>query len=206
MSAGPEHAVFVDRTGGIYAFGDSNNGKLCISTSTSSDGRSDSKRDGDGDGDDESKRTSNKGGKITSSLSFISAAAGSCHSVFATTTNVYTCGCNTKGQIGASSVSLSSNVYSLQSMSSLPSGSTIKGVSASKYNSYILYNNGDLYSSGSNEKGQLGYGSSITYSLTLRKAAVPEAVSSIATGDDHVLALTVSGLVYVWGSNCTRFV
>ena len=88
MVAGESHSIFIDKDGGIFAYGDANFGRLCITTNTQNTGYT------------ENNGQKNKGGPITSTLAFKAAAAGSYHSVFATTNQVYTCGLNSHGQIG----------------------------------------------------------------------------------------------------------
>lgn len=69
------------------------------------------------------------------------------------------------------------------------------------YNGYIIYLDfhGTLYSGGYNETGALG--TNDIHQLDPVKISIPEKVISVKSGKYHVVALTKSHNVYVWGDN-----
>ncbi len=63
-----------------------------------------------------------------------------------------------------------------------------------------------MYSWGSNDLGQLGIMADVPYStdpvaVTSSKNTLSKAVSQIACGMKHTLALTKDNQLYAWGSN-----
>lgn len=75
-----------------------------------------------------------------------------------------------------------------------------------EYFSLALSRRGYVYSWGSNDKGQLGTLPDSAYSIepvavTSSKNTLSKAVSAIACGMKHSIALTKDNQLYVWGSN-----
>jgi alpha-tubulin suppressor-like RCC1 family protein len=116
---------------------------------------------------------------------------------------VWGCGLNNVGQIGdgtsGTNRSLPTQVVGLPA--------NIVQVLASSQSSYALTADGEVYAWGRNQYGNLGNGtasSSTTAAPT--PALVPglAAVVMIASGRDHVLAVTSSGTVWGWGLNASH--
>eukprot|EP00479_Gromia_sphaerica_P003341 TRINITY_DN138_c0_g1_i3.p1 TRINITY_DN138_c0_g1~~TRINITY_DN138_c0_g1_i3.p1 ORF type:complete len:450 (+),score=83.49 TRINITY_DN138_c0_g1_i3:600-1949(+) len=67
--------------------------------------------------------------------------------------------------------------------------------------SLCLTNDGYVYSFGQNSKGQLGLGKVTQHESRPRQIPSLKNITRIAAGQDHALALSVSGDVFSWGAN-----
>ncbi len=86
----------------------------------------------------------------------------------------------------------------------LPTQSEVVAVSAGAYHSLALLQDGTVLAWGSNEKGQLGIGSTAEERTTPVIVSIPSGygkVTAIAGGFKHNLALTDTGTVFAWGLN-----
>ncbi|MGN0106988.1 MAG: Ig-like domain-containing protein, partial [Hominilimicola sp.] len=86
-------------------------------------------------------------------------------------------------------------------------GSRVISVYAGEYHSVALTDTGKVYTWGSNEYGQLGLTNESGNAIIADKVPTPTlvnglpAISKIAAGAIHTVALAKSGLVYTWGDN-----
>ncbi|KAL0061730.1 hypothetical protein AAF712_011401 [Marasmius tenuissimus] len=126
---------------------------------------------------------------------------------------VWATGANSLGQCGVGHVS--AQVGSFKQVQGLTyEGEKEKAVMAScgVTFSIVLCESGRVYSFGSAEAGQLGHGSTgeriitgnktafdVEERATLIRTLLPVRVTSIACGNQHTIALTSEGLIYVWG-------
>ncbi|MFC0598251.1 Ig-like domain repeat protein [Streptomyces palmae] len=116
---------------------------------------------------------------------------------------VLTWGRNTYGQLGNGTTTPSTQPGSTVPIrADLPEGVTATAVSGGYGFSVALTSTGQVLAWGQNDVGQLGDGT-FTDSTTPVEVDLPAGttVTAIATGDDHVLALTSSGEVLAWGYN-----
>lgn len=65
----------------------------------------------------------------------------------------------------------------------------------------ILATDNNLYSMGKSNVGALGIPKLNDSQKQGSRIQIPEAVVQFQVGNNHVLALTVAGQVYAWGSN-----
>jgi alpha-tubulin suppressor-like RCC1 family protein len=113
-------------------------------------------------------------------------------------------GFNDRGQIGDNSV-----VNRLTPVAMAPSGMwqgrTIAAMDAGGYHSVAFTFNNELYAWGYNNFGQLGNGSNSNrlepVPVVMTGVLAGKAVTAIAAGTHHTLALTSEGRVYSWGHN-----
>jgi alpha-tubulin suppressor-like RCC1 family protein len=75
----------------------------------------------------------------------------------------------------------------------------VTSISAGDYSSYMV-KDGYVYSWGRNREGQLGDGT-FTDRTTPAVVSIPSYISSVSSGEAHVLALDVTGEVFSWGKN-----
>ncbi|MCE9558664.1 MAG: hypothetical protein K8R88_06905 [Armatimonadetes bacterium] len=128
--------------------------------------------------------------------SVVSADGGQNHSLFLDLAGkVWACGSNTLGQLGSPSFGTVSR-YAV----SVPNLSGISAIACAEYSSYAVKSDGTLWAWGSNNRGQLGDGTT-TRRLTPVQVPVPGTVIKVAAGREHALALTSDGFVYAWGAN-----
>ncbi|CAH0480422.1 unnamed protein product [Peronospora belbahrii] len=136
-----------------------------------------------------------------------SIGCGSYHSLFALSSNgyLYTCGLNNYGQLGIGSTE---NCSELQLVENLCS-ENVAFVDGGAHHSVILTNDGDVYTFGRADSGQLGVLDTCAtgeFKDCPQKVAIPtsknggsSSVRMIATGSNHVLALTESDAIFSWG-------
>ncbi|THF81683.1 RCC1 domain-containing protein [Cohnella fermenti] len=128
-------------------------------------------------------------------------AAGYDHALALTENdNILGWGSNSYGQLGLGT----STIASKATPTLIATSSGMKQVVAGNYYSLGLSENGKVYSWGLNTNYQLGLGtsqSSILYSMTLVSSIENVAITQLAAGSAHVLALDSSGNVYAWGYN-----
>lgn len=141
---------------------------------------------------------------------FTQVSAGADHTIaLATDGTLYGWGLNLLGQLGAGEDNLGEHVTLpvKVDMSGVLKGKNVVEIATGPYHSLALTDDGKVYAWGWNIHGQLGTGVD-REQVAIVPAAVYDAgalygkfVTSIATGDNHTLALTSDGLVYAWGSN-----
>jgi alpha-tubulin suppressor-like RCC1 family protein len=120
---------------------------------------------------------------------------------------VYAWGYNGKGQLGQGNTTDSD----LPVLVPLPSGTRVVAVAAGHDTSYALTSSGAVYAWGLNDRGQLGNGNDTgpTTCNSVPCATTPVAVplpagttvTALASGAEHVLALTSAGAILAWGQN-----
>lgn len=71
-------------------------------------------------------------------------------------------------------------------------------VAAGLYSSYVLKTDGTLWAWGSNDKGQLGDGSTTSRFAPVQ---IPGLYTTISAGDNHVAAMKANGTLWTWGHN-----
>lgn len=120
--------------------------------------------------------------------------------------HVYAWGGNLDSELGVSDI-VSSTVP--LTVTGLPLHDPAIAIAAGDGFSLALTRSGHVYSWGNNGRGELGTRTT-TYVNGIAQSSTPVAVSglsmgdpvvSIATGQDHSLALTKSGHIYSWGAN-----
>ncbi len=135
---------------------------------------------------------------------FASVAAGGAFTVGLTTSGrVYTWGSGSLGQLGDGATA-GSTVPVAVTVPSAPGGppAVVTAVAAGDAHALALTSTGQVYAWGADLFGQLGHGGTTpadTPTLVTLPAGV--AVTAIAAGGDHSLAVTTTGQVYAWGAN-----
>jgi len=127
-------------------------------------------------------------------------AAGAQHSMALTSTGqVLAWGYNASGELGNGTLTNSNTPLAV----SLPLGTTVTAIANSGYHSLALTSTGQVLAWGYNPEGQLGNGTISPYSTTPVLTSLPSgtAVTAIAGGLGHSLALTSTGQVLAWGDN-----
>jgi hypothetical protein len=174
-------AVAVTSTGHVYAWGQNQQGALCLN-----------------------------GTKLTTPIEvpglggIVAAAGGSTHMLYLTSSgHVLVCGSNENGELG-----LGEGVAAARTPTEVPGLSDITQIAAAGGaggRSAAIDAKGELFMWGNNEFGQIGVGSSAPVIWTPEHVSLPEAVASVSVGGDlpngngAVLALTSSGALYGWG-------
>ena len=77
----------------------------------------------------------------------------------------------------------------------------VKSICAGDRHILALRNDGSVWSWGSNDSGQLGYGTGNNYSSSPSQIWSLSSIKQIACGARFSLAVTTGGMVYSWGSN-----
>ena len=143
-------------------------------------------------------------------------AAGINHSLAVTTTGqVYAWGSNLYGQLGDNTLANKSTptLISFNGLNNLNDGETMRDVVAGGEYSHAVTTNGRVYSWGSNNRGQLGDGTSGTsQNQNIANKSTPtlisftglqngETISNVDIGAQNSMAVTTIGRVYAWGWN-----
>jgi uncharacterized repeat protein (TIGR02543 family) len=197
--AGQYHTFVVTSNGRVYAWGFNNYGQL-----------------GDGTLVDNSTPTliSFPGGETIRNV-----AAGIGHSLAVTTTGqVYAWGSNLYGQLGDGTTANKSTptLISFNGLNNLNDGETMRDVVAGGEYSHAVTTNGRVYSWGSNNRGQLGDGTSGTsQNQNIANKSTPtlisfdgpnglndgETIKNVDIGALHSVAVTTTGRAFGWGAN-----
>ena len=124
-------------------------------------------------------------------------AAGSNHSVtLMSDGSVRTWGDNNSGQLGNNSNSNSSTPVGVIGL-----GGTVTAIAAGVYHTVALMSDGTVKAWGNNGYGQLGDGTTTHSSKPVTVTGLGGAVTAIAAGDYHTVALMSDGTVKTWGYN-----
>lgn len=181
VSAGTDHTVVLGDDGKAYAWGYGGDGQL-------------------GDG----KNTSSKvpvAVTMPAGVKFTHIAAGATFALAMTSDGaIYAWGRNRNGQLGTGDT-VNRSVPTVVSRGALPDGVKVKQIAAGEASSAAITADGRLYTWGSNSSGQLGNNTTV-------EARTPIAVASLSTvrlggvdvGDRFMVAETVAGVRYAWGS------
>jgi uncharacterized repeat protein (TIGR02543 family) len=197
--ADQDHSLAVTTTGRVYSWGRNNFGQL-----------------GDNTLADNSTPTliSFPGGETIRNV-----AAGIGHSLAVTTTGqVYAWGSNLYGQLGDGTTANKSTptLISFNGLNNLNDGETMRDVVAGGEYSHAVTTNGRVYSWGSNNRGQLGDGTSGTsQNQNIANKSTPtlisfdgpnglndgETIKNVDIGALHSVAVTTTGRAFGWGAN-----
>jgi alpha-tubulin suppressor-like RCC1 family protein len=128
----------------------------------------------------------------------LAVAAGGAHTVVLLTDGrVLSCGLNDYGQLGHSGGEECSP--QLRHVLGLPPD--VIAVAAGHFHTLAVTRGGELWAWGRNKERQLGLGDGTpSVVATPTRVAAPEAVTSVAVGARHSLAVTSSGALYAWGA------
>ena len=141
---------------------------------------------------------------LPSGETIASIAVGSYHSFALTSAGrIFDWGYNGNGQLGDGTTGNRTSPADITSIFSLTEGETVSSIYAGYYHSFALTSAGNVYAWGINSSGQLGDGTSINSPLPKKITVGGVAVSSLAVGNDHSLALAPAGIVYAWGLNAS---
>ena len=125
------------------------------------------------------------------------AACGISHSIVVLENGkVYSRGSNMYGQLG-----LSNNIMQLYPRNvDIPQ--KIKHVACCKHSTFVIDINGNIWGWGQNNSGQLGIGHYYD-TFAPQNIIIPGFVQikKIVCGEEYVIAISVSGLIYGWGDN-----
>ena len=126
-------------------------------------------------------------------------AGGGYHSLALTSTGqVLAWGYNDYGQLGNGTTTNRGIPVAV----SLPSGTTVTAIAAGYSHSLAVTSFGQVLAWGDNESGELGNGTTLNSTTPLPVSLpLPTAVSAVACGNIHSLALTSTGQVLAWGDN-----
>ena len=69
------------------------------------------------------------------------------------------------------------------------------------YNTFVIKSNGTLWCAGDNSTGQLGIGSTVTYTATLTQVGTDVNWIQAAPGNGFTIALKNNGTLWAWGQN-----
>lgn len=114
---------------------------------------------------------------------------------------VWSWGYNGQGQLGNGNFS---NTFVPAMVGGLP---LIKKIRAGQFNSFAITTEGTLWGWGHNAYGQMGVDPALASSAAVVYLSTPVLIAGapkiqdIAPGEDHVLALDLSGAVWSWGTN-----
>lgn len=182
ISAGAGHALALTSTGGVFGWGDNDFGQVGDGTRT----------------DRDVPVAVNPAGGRGAAVKAV--AAGDDYSLVLTSSGaVLGWGYNTYGQLGNGTTTTSLTPVT----ASIPAGDSVVGLAAGHgFQSFALTSTGGLLAWGDDNDGQLGDGSTTrrTTPVSVRLPA-GAAVTGVACGEGHTVAVTSSGEVFAWGSN-----
>ena len=179
LAAGASHALALTSTGAVYAWGSGTDGQL-------------------GDGSTGTRSTPTPvdlpAGTVVTRV-----AAGGDHSLALTSTGLlYAWGDDLHGDLGDGSTTPQDSPVRV----AVPAGVTVTGISAGTTHSVAVASDGSVWSWGMGASGQLGDGSTADATIpTTVTLPAGTAVTQVAAGGAHTLALTSGGLVLGWGSD-----
>ncbi|MCF7808221.1 MAG: choice-of-anchor D domain-containing protein [Candidatus Marinimicrobia bacterium] len=132
-------------------------------------------------------------------------AAGFYHSIaLASDNTLYTWGDNSVGQLGDGTTS-SSLVPIAVTMDGALAGKAIVAIAAGLNYSLVLTGSGEVFAWGTNDKGQLGNGtssnSSVPVAVTMDGALAGKLIRAITAGDAFALVQATDNTLYSWGDN-----
>lgn len=115
--------------------------------------------------------------------------------------NLFTCGHGNHGQLGLGTLVQVSSPQRIERK--YFNDSNVIMAACGRNHTVALMGEGQVFAFGSNEWGQLGRGDFVFKNRPrqVRGGLINEDVIMIAAGDDHTVALTAHGSVWVWGCN-----
>ncbi|WP_372790789.1 RCC1 domain-containing protein, partial [Paraconexibacter sp.] len=142
-------------------------------------------------------------GEVPAGTTFTQIATGTSFSVaLSSTGKVYAWGNGSAGQIGNGSTA-SPRTPTAVSQGAAPAGTTFTQVAAGGIHAVALSSAGKLYTWGGGSFGQLGNGSTTNSSVpvAVSQGAAPAGTTyiQVASGSNHVVALSSAGKLYAWG-------
>jgi hypothetical protein len=193
VAIGGGHSLVVTSSGQLYAFGDNHYGELGSTTNN---------------GTDTPIPTPTLVALPGESGAVTQVAAGQGHSLVVTSSGqLYAFGYDEYGQLGSVNI-LPGQPNPTPTLVGLPGEiGIVTQVAAGQFHSLAATSSGQLYAFGYNESGQLGSttnNGTTTQTPTPTLVALPGesgAVTQIAAGGDHSLAVTSSGQLYAFGDN-----
>ncbi len=176
IAAGEQHTVVLKAGGTVWTWGYNGFGRL-----------------GDGTTDDRHAPV-----QVSSFYSVVAVAVGQDHTVaLKSDGTVWTWGGNNYGQLGIGSADTG-----IHSTPVLVSGLTdVAAIAAGQYHTVALKSDGTVCTWGYNGNGQLGDNSAFVTSYTPVQVYNLSAVTAIAAGESHTLALKTDGSMWSWGNN-----
>jgi alpha-tubulin suppressor-like RCC1 family protein len=177
IAAGGEYSMALLSDGTVRAWGENGSGQL-------------------GDGTFVIRRTPVSVAGL-SDFTVTAIATGSGHSLaLLSDGTVRAWGHNRQGQLGDGTTTNRGTPVSLPGLW----GATVTAIAAGQYHSLALLQDGTVWAWGSNERGQLGDGTTTDRSTPMIVAGL-SGVTAIAAGYNHSLALLSDGTVRAWGEN-----
>jgi alpha-tubulin suppressor-like RCC1 family protein len=193
VAAGGDHSLAVTSSGQLYAFGYNYYGQLGSTTDNLTETPIPTPT---------LVTLPGESGPVTQ------AAAGQSHSLVVTSSGqLYAFGYDAYGQLGSHN-NVPGQANPTPTLVGLPGEiGIVTQVAAGRYHSLALTSSGQLYAFGYNQNGQLGSATNngtATQTPTPTQVGLPGesgAVTQIAAGGDHSLAVTSSGQLYAFGEN-----
>ncbi len=175
IAAGADHSLALTSDGKVWAWGWNYYGQLGNGTTTNS-------------------KTPIQVSGITGTV--VAIAAGYYHSLALTSDGkLWAWGYNYDGEFGNGTTTNSTTPVQVSSLTGITT------ISAGCYHSLALTSDGKLWAWGGNLYGQLGNGTTTRSTTPVQVSSLTSAVTAIATGQLHSLALTSDGNVFAWGYN-----
>jgi alpha-tubulin suppressor-like RCC1 family protein len=171
-SAGGAHTMFIKSDGTLWATGYNNHGQLCDGTTTDR----------------------NTPFQITSAVS--SVVSGDAYTmILKTDGTLLAAGYNALGQLGDGTIS--------DRFIPVDIASNVSTVSTSILHSLFIKTDGTLWVMGCNEKGELGDNTTINrlFPVEITINEIRGHIAACSAGDDHSMAITTDGMVFVSGDN-----
>ena len=188
IAAGHTQSLALTSEGRVYACGANNFGQL-----------------GDGSTTSRTEMVAVDASGVLADLKVTAIATGSGHSlVLGENGRVFAWGDNSYGQLGCGNQT-GSTVPVAVDASGVLADKVVVAIAAGIGTSMALTADGRVYCWGSNQYGQLGEGtttsSTVPVAVTASGALAGKAVTAIAAGAWHGMALSTDGKVFTWGSN-----
>ena len=128
----------------------------------------------------------------------VQSIAGIQASIGSTVGKLYLWGDNTYGQLGDNTLAARSSPTQLGGFSG---SAGYKEVITTPLNTMILLSDNSLLMMGDNTYGQLGQGDTISRSSPVQVGSVGAWSAVTISGTGHVLAISISGVLFAWGNN-----